>query len=166
MTRRRLATLATVGILLIASGVLLGAGVTQLLDLPPRDSQSLVSILQSVERKGLGVIQSAEYERVWWRISGVWEIVACKDRCMELHIDPKSGQEVHRKSEELKDELPPPNAQSPSAIAKAFEVSNRGLITEIEFENGAWQLKFRESRGLLAALQPYKRRVVQPGETS
>jgi undecaprenyl-diphosphatase len=161
MTPPRIGMLAVAGILFISATVLVGGLATRMLDVPPRGGHSVGSILLSVEQQGLGIIHSAEYERDWWRMSGVWEVTACKDRCMELHIDPMTGLELRRKAEKLKDELPSPNAQSPSAIARSFEVSNAGVITEIEFEDGAWEITYRESRGLRGALQSKKRRVLQ-----
>jgi hypothetical protein len=133
-----------------------------MMDLPPSDGRSLTSIVQSVEQKGLGVIQSVEYERDWWTITGRWKVTACNERCLKLYIDPRSGEEVRRKSDDLEDELPPPNTQGAAAIAKSFEGGKRGYLLEMEFEHGAWKVEFREERGLLGALKPSRQRVYQP----
>jgi hypothetical protein len=166
MTRRQIATWL-VGMLLSVGGVtLLAITVVRAMDLPPSDGQSLTAIVQSVEREGLGAIRSVEYERDWWQISGLWEITVCKENCFKLYIDSKTGEERHRRPKNSKDELPPANTQGPSAIAKSFEDGKLGHITEIEFEQGVWQVEYREARGLIGALQPTKRRVFTPAPVS
>jgi hypothetical protein len=166
MTRRQIATWLVGALLLLGGGTLAAIAVMRAMDLPPSDGQSLTAIVQSVERKDLGAIRSVEYERDWWQVSGLWEITLCKERCLKLYIDPKTGEERRRKSDDLEDELPPANTQGPSAIAKSYEEGKLGFITEIEFEHGAWQVKFRETRGLFGALEATKRRVFAPAPVS
>jgi hypothetical protein len=162
MTRRQITVWVAGALLLVCAGALVGTTVTRALDVPPSNGQSLAAIVQSVEQNGLGVIQSIEYEREWWQLSGSWEIKTCKERCLRLRIDPKSGKEVHRKSYDLEQELPPVNTQGPSVIATSFERGKLGVITEIEFEDGVWQVEFRENGGLWGAWEATKRRVFQP----
>ena len=166
MTRKQIAAWLAAGLLLLGAGTLAVITVIRTMDLPPSDGQSLTAIVGSVEQKKLGAIRSVEYEREWWQASGWWEITACKESCFKLYFDPKTGEETRRSSDELEDELPPANMQGPSVIAKHFEDRKLGFITEIEFENGAWQVKFRESRSLSGALQPTKRRVFEPTHAS
>jgi hypothetical protein len=162
MTPRQIVAWVSVGLLLIAIGTLVGIAATRAMDLPPSDGKSLAGIVQSIEEKDLGAIRSVEYERDWWKITGMWEVMVCKESCLKLYIDPKTGDERRRKSDDLEDELPPANTQGPSGIAKSFEDRKSGFITEIEFEHGAWQVKYREARGLSGALQPAKKRVFEP----
>lgn len=165
MTRRQIASWLLAGVLLVAAGVILGIGLSRVMDLPPADGQSLAAIVESVEKKDLGVVQSVEYERAWWQLRGVWEVKVCKERCFRMEIDPMSGAELRRESEGLKDELPPPNTRSASYVARTLE-AGRVYVMELEFENGAWQARFRDRRGLGGALQPDQQRVVQPAPVS
>jgi hypothetical protein len=166
MTRRQIATWLIGALLLLGAGTLAVIWVMRALDVPPTDAQSLAAILQSIERKGVGAIQSAEYERDWWRLSGDWQVTACKESCLKLYIDAKTGEERQRKSEDLDDEESPGNVQGAAALARSFEERKLGFITEMEFEHGAWQVKYREARGLSGALQPTKRRVFEPTQAS
>jgi hypothetical protein len=166
MTRKQIANWLAGGLLALGAGALVVVAVIRAMDLPPSDSESLAAIVQSVESKNLGAIRSVEYERAWWQLRGLWEITACVETCFKLYIDPRTGVERHRNSEGLEDQLPPPNTQGPSGIAKFFEDRKLGFITEIEFEHGAWQVTFREARGLTGALQPNKQRVFEPIHTS
>lgn len=166
MTRRQIATWLIGALLVLGAGTLAVIGAMRALDVPPTGAQSLAGILQSVERKDVGAIHGAEYERDWWRLSGDWQVTACKESCLTLYIDAKTGEERRRKSEDLDDEAPPPNAQGAAALARSFEERKLGFITEMEFEHGAWQVKYREVRGLSGALQPTKRRVFEPVQAS
>jgi hypothetical protein len=165
MTRRRIARWTAAAFLFIAAGFLVGTTITRLLDLPPSDGESLANIVQSVEQKELGAIQSLEYEREWWQPSGSWEVVACHDQCTKLYIDAKTGHETRREFKDAKDDLAPANSKDPVAIAKSFEIA-KGVITEIEFERGAWHVKYREQGGLFGALQPTKRRAFEPSRAA
>lgn len=166
MTRRQIAAWLVGALLLLGAGTLVVMAVSRAMDLPPSEGQSLTAIVHSVERKDLGAIRSVEYERDWWKATGLWEITVCKESCLKLYIDPKTGDERRRKSDDLEDELPPANTRGPSTITKSFEDRKLGFITEIEFEHGAWHVKFREARGLSGALQPTKRRVFEPTRVS
>jgi hypothetical protein len=162
MSKRKMVAGLLGAVLLVAVGIAAGIGFSRLMDLPPADGMGLAAIVESVERKDLGVVQSVEYERAWWQLRGVWEVRVCKVRCIAMEIDPMTGAELRRKSEELKDELPPSNTRTASHVARSFEAGRVGHVTEIEFEHGAWQVRFRDRRGLLGALQPDQRRVLEP----
>lgn len=164
MTRRQIVSWLIGAALLLGAGALAWMAAMRTLDLPPSDAHSLAGILHSVERKDVGAIKSVEYERDWWQLTGAWEVTACKQSCFKLYIDPKTGEERRRKSDEAEDELPPARTQGATAIARSFEQGKFGFITEMEFEHGAWQVKFREARGLTGALQPTRRRVFEPGQ--
>lgn len=165
MTRRQIVAWLIAALLFLAAGALAGIAATRALDVPPTDAQSLTAILLSVERKGVGTVRSVEYERDWWQLTGDWEVTACKETCLTLYIDAKSGEERRRKSDELEDDVPP-DVRGAAALARSFEEGKLGFITEMEFEHGAWQVKYREARGLAGALQPTKRRVFEPVRAS
>ena len=75
-------------------------------ELPPPGSKSLSALLKAVEGQALGVITSAEFDDRWW------EVTVCKDReCLELSIDPGSGAEQRRESDDTDETLPPANSR-------------------------------------------------------
>jgi hypothetical protein len=47
----------------------------------------------------------------------------------------------------FKDEAPPPNAKPLSAIVKALEDRGYKVITEIEFEDGKWEVEVQQASG-------------------
>lgn len=108
-------------------------------DLPPPGSKSLSTILQAVDAHSLGVITSMEFDDGWW------EVKVCKgDTCQKLYIDPKSGEEKRRKNTVMDDdELPPANAKSVATIVQWIEGRVQGTITEVEFDDGSWEIKLR-----------------------
>ena len=164
MTRKRLIFLWLLAGLALASvsafaGFLVGRG----LDLPPPNGVTLETILRSVEQKNLGTMRSIEYERKWWQRTGVWQLDVCRDACLKLDIDPRSGAEVRRKSADgpAAHAMPPPSTQGLAAVVRSFTDRNSGVIMEIEFEHGAWQIKYRV-RGLVGIFQPSQSRVLEP----
>lgn len=119
--------------LLLATISIAGAG-----DLPPPGSKPLSAILKSVEGQDLGVITSAEFDDGWW------EVKVCKGpACHKLYIDPESGEEKRRREAGSDNELPPANAKPLSAIAQSIEDSKAGVITEVEFDDGFWEVELR-----------------------
>jgi len=165
MTARRIAFWLLATLLMLAVGVLAGVALTRAMDLPPAKARSLSDILSAVERKGLGAVAGVEYEREWWQLTGRWEVRVCAQECLELTIDPQTGQEMTRKPADAENGVPPQNAASPTQITRVFEQRGLGVILEMEFAHGAWQVEFREARGLLGALQPTRRRVYEPLRT-
>jgi hypothetical protein len=119
--------------------------VIRTLELPPSDGQALSAIVQSVERQDLGIIRSVEYERDWWKLNGRWEVSVCKERCVEIYIDARSGMEERRKSGDSEDPLPPMDGKALSAISRSVEERKAGVITEMEFEDGRWEVELRRN---------------------
>jgi hypothetical protein len=107
--------------------------------LPPPGSKPLSAILQAVEGQALGVITSAEFD------DGRWEVKVCQGSvCLELYIDPRSGAEQCRQPDKSDEALPPAHARPLSAIIQALEERQLGVITEVEFDDGFWEVKLRQ----------------------
>lgn len=47
----------------------------------------------------------------------------------------------------FRDETPPPNAKPLSIIIKAVEDRNMGTITEVEFDDGKWEIEVHQAGG-------------------
>ncbi|TVM02937.1 MAG: hypothetical protein CV087_07790 [Candidatus Brocadia sp. WS118] len=119
---------------LLATITIAGAG-----ELPPPGGKSFSTILKSVEGQKLGVISSAEFDDGWW------EVKVCKGLdCLGLYIDPRSGEEKRREPAYADDELPPANAKPLSSIIQSLEERNLGVITDVEFDDGFWEVKLHK----------------------
>jgi hypothetical protein len=149
-------------LVLAALGAVGGVAAIRALELPPADGVPLAGLVQSVEKRHAGFVRSIEYERDWWRFGGAWELEVCAETCVKLSIDAATGEELAREADDPRDGLPPPETKGPAAIAKSFADHHLGVITEIEFAHGVWQVEFRGERGLLGALKPNLRRVFEP----
>ncbi|NLX19393.1 MAG: hypothetical protein GXY53_08975 [Desulfobulbus sp.] len=109
-------------------------------DLPPPGGRPLSSILRSVEAQQKGTITEAEFD------DGLWEVKVCrKKRCEKLYLSPYTADEVRRKRTRS-DATPPKGATPVSAIVRSIEAQRLGIITEVEFENGVWEVKLRKHR--------------------
>ncbi|OPY64242.1 MAG: hypothetical protein A4E57_03613 [Syntrophorhabdaceae bacterium PtaU1.Bin034] len=111
-------------------------------DVPPQGGKPLSAILKSVEALQLGTVTTAEFD------DGVWEIKVCKGKegCVELYIDPVSGEEKRRKTDDLEEEVPPANARPLSSVIQSLEKRGLRVITEVEFDDNVWEVKVREGR--------------------
>ncbi|UJS16780.1 MAG: PepSY domain-containing protein [Candidatus Jettenia sp.] len=126
-------------LLLVVSMLLATIAIAGADELPPSDSKPLSAILKSVEKQELGIITSADFD------DSLWEIKVCKSSdCLKLYIDPKSGEEKHRKTDNSDDELPPANTKPLSAIVQSLEDRNQGVIKDVEFDDGLWEVELRE----------------------
>ncbi len=106
-------------------------------ELPPADGASLSTILKSVEGQHLGAIAEAEFD------DGLWEIKACQTiGCDKLYVNPSTGKKVRRRKVGP-EALPPANAMALSAIIQHVEASQPGRVTEVEFDNGHWEVELR-----------------------
>jgi len=47
----------------------------------------------------------------------------------------------------FRDETPPPNAKPLSTIIKTVEERNLGTITEVEFDDGKWEIEVHQAGG-------------------
>lgn len=132
----------------------LGLLLTQLSDgsageLPQPGGKPLSAILKSVEEQRLGSITEAEFD------DGYWEVKICgPGACRKLYLDPRTGEEK-RRSKTDSDEMPPPGSMSISAIIQSVEARGLGTITEVEFDDGLWQVELRrDDRKIKLAIDP------------
>lgn len=116
---------------------------------PPPYSRPLSAILSSVEMQRLGGIAEAEFD------SGLWEVKVCDARaCQKLYIDPRSGRETRRRSTGA-EEMPPANAKLLSTIVESIESTRSEVITEVEFDDGFWEVELRkDGRKTKLAIDP------------
>jgi hypothetical protein len=107
-------------------------------EVPPPGSKPLSEVLESVEKQKLGLIMEAEFD------DGLWEVKVCDaGACRKLYIAPKSGEEKRRRQTDS-DEMPPVNAMPLSTIIKSVEARGLGIITEVEFDDGFWEVELRK----------------------
>ena len=107
-------------------------------DAPPADGKPLSEILQVVEKQPATRVAEVEFD------DGRWEVKACDAAgCQKLEIDPRTG-EVARRRSSGRDELPAADAKPLSAIARWVEASGQGVIEEIEFDDGVWEVDVRK----------------------
>lgn len=105
--------------------------------LPP-GSKPLSEVLESVEKLKIGIITEAEFD------DGLWEVKVCDaGACQKLYIAPKSGDEKRRRKTDS-DEMPPVKAMPLSTIIKSVEARGLGIITEVELDDGFWEVEIRK----------------------
>ncbi len=108
-------------------------------DVPPADSKPLSEILRLVEQQKLGGFSEANFD------DGLWQLKICKaGACQNLYIAPRSGDEIRRRGVDS-DETPSKNAKSLSGIIQSVEDRGLGAITEVEFDDGFWEVDIREN---------------------
>ena len=104
---------------------------------PPQGSTPLSTILRSVESQHLGTIAEAEFD------DGLWQVKACQaTSCDKLYLDPTTGKEVRRRKSGS-ESLPPAGAMALSAVIQRAESSQRGRVSEVEFDHGHWEVELR-----------------------
>ena len=130
--------------LLLAPLSVAGAG-----DFPSPGSKPLSAILKSVEEQRLGVITEAEFD------DGLWEVKICDvGACQKLYIDPRSGEEKRRRNT-YPDKMPPANAMPLSTIVQSVEARESGVITEVDFDDGFWEVELhKDGRKSKLAIDP------------
>ena len=107
-------------------------------DVPPAGGKPLSEILRSVEDQKLGAFSEVEFD------DGLWEVKVCgASACQKLYLSPGSGDETRRRSADS-EEIPPPNSKPLSTIVQAIEASGAGSITEVEFDDGVWEVDLRK----------------------
>ena len=118
-------------------------------DLPPAGSKPLSEILKAVEQQKLGLISEAEFD------DGLWEVKVCDaGACQKLHIDPRSGMEKRRRKTDS-DDIAPAGAMPLTAIVQSVEARGLGIMTEVEFDDGHWEVELRkDGRKLKLSLDP------------
>ena len=109
-------------------------------DMPPPDGKPLSLILKSVEEQKLGSITEVEFD------DGLWEVKVCgAAACQKLHIDARSGDERRRRNADS-DEIPPAGSMPISTIIESIEARGLGTVTEVDFDDGAWDVELRRDR--------------------
>lgn len=107
-------------------------------EIPPPGAKPLSVILKSVEDRKLGSISEAEFD------DGLWEVKVCSaEACEKLDIDPQTGEEKHRRKK-ASDEIPPANSRPISTIIESVEGRNSGVVSEVEFDDGFWEVELRK----------------------
>ncbi|MGE0129847.1 MAG: PepSY domain-containing protein [Blastocatellales bacterium] len=103
--------------------------------LTPTDGKALSEIIKSVEDRNLGTIVEAELE------DGYWEVKVKKpDSTVQLYFDPKTGKEEGQRPSEPPIGIPPPDGKPLSSLIKKLEDARAGMIVEIEFDDGFWEV--------------------------
>jgi len=128
-------------LLMLASGLLVAAGATVLTaQATPQDAKPLSEIIKAVEGKQAGVIFEIELD------DGMWEVEVYKNNQeTKFYLDPKTGQEKRQtKSNDRPDELPPQNGKALSEIIKSIENETSGMVTDVEFDDGYWEVTIRK----------------------
>lgn len=111
---------------------------------PPAGSKPLSEILQGIEQRGGEIVISAGFG------SGTWEVLACEaggQRCREIEVDPRTGEERRASPDDSSDTLPPANGKTASQIARSIEERKLGVITELEYDDPQWEAQVRPERG-------------------
>ncbi len=126
-------------------------------DLPPMGSQPLSTILKSLEEKKSGVISEADFDHGLWEVkirdAGIWQ---------KIYIDPISSAEKRREKTEV-GEIPPANAMPISMIVQSVEARGAGIIKEVEFEHGFWEVELlNEGRKIKLTIDPKTGKTRQP----
>lgn len=115
------------------------AGLLEARELPPADAKPPSEILQAVEARHTGAITEVEFDE------GHWGIKVCENRtCLQLLLDPRTGEERGRRTDRCEDSLPPRNRRPLSEIVRALETRGAGVIVEIEFDDGYWEVELRK----------------------
>jgi uncharacterized membrane protein YkoI len=104
---------------------------------PPTDGKPVSEILKSVEGQNAGAVTGVEFD------DGLWEVEVNKDgKAATLYIDPKTAAVNRRQDDaDADDALPPQDGKPLSEIAKSVEDQQAGVITEIEFDDGSWEVE-------------------------
>jgi hypothetical protein len=132
MRRQRSVAVAVVG-LITSISLYATAG-----EVPPKDGLALSVVIRMLEEQKVGIITDVEFD------DGFWEVKVQTDTSWQkLYIDPHSGKETRRSISDDPDDTPPANAKALSEIVKQIEAGEIGAITEVEFDNGAWEVEIR-----------------------
>lgn len=108
-------------------------------EVPPKDTKPLSDVVKAVEDTKAGVITQVEFD------DGLWEVeVHNGNKEVTLYLDPKTGTEKRRQeSIEVSESLPPKGSMPLSAIIKTVEDKKPGMISEVEFDRGDWEVTLR-----------------------
>lgn len=111
-------------------------------ELPPAGALPVSAIVKTTEARGLGTITSVEFD------DGLWEVKVRDGAAgLVLYVDPMSGEEKRRRRFSPDDEHPPHNAKPLSEILLSLERERFGIIFEVEFDDGYWEVEARSAKG-------------------
>lgn len=119
-----------------AGWLLMVAATVQAGGIPHKDGKPLSEVLKAAEAQMAGVITEVEFG------IGMWEVEIHQGTTeTTLYIDPDTAAVSRRQAaQDLNESLPPKEAKPLSEIVKALEAEKLGTITEVEFEDGAWEV--------------------------
>lgn len=123
---------------LAAVSLALAAATALAAEVPGADAKPLSQLLEGVEKAHPGVVVSAEFD------DRRWEVLSCNPdgrSCRELRIDPRSAKTLRDSRETSFDLRPPAGGKTASQIAAAVEALKLGTITELEFDDPAWEVE-------------------------
>jgi uncharacterized membrane protein YkoI len=126
----------------LRAGVLLSAvGQATISEARAQAEKPLSEIIGSIEDQRLGSITEADLEH------GRWEVEVHKDgRKTTLYLDPKTGTVDRRKERaDAHEVLPPGEAKPLSEIIKSVEDQELGAVTEVNYDDGFWEVEVRKS---------------------
>ncbi|HPD47445.1 MAG TPA: PepSY domain-containing protein [Anaerohalosphaeraceae bacterium] len=107
-------------------------------DVPLPDAKPLSEIVKSLEDSGAGQIAELEFD------DSMWEVLTYKDnRWTKLFVNPTTGDVSRREWAEAEDDLPPTDAKPLSEILKSVEDQRMGVIRQVEYERGRWDVELR-----------------------
>ena len=127
--------------MLLGAGLLLMAtGTAEARSAAPPDSMPLSQIIKNVEGRNVGVITDIEFD------DGLWEVDVHQDTAeTTLYLDPATGQAKRQeRGRDVEDELPPRDGKPLSELIKSIEDQKAGVITDVEFDDGFWEVTVRK----------------------
>lgn len=108
-------------------------------ELPSANSKPLSTLVRSLEEQKLGIVTSIEFD------DGLWEIEIYKAGAeTKLFLDPVSGEIKHQFPDDGDGELPPEEGKPLSTIIESLEKQNLGTITNVEFDDGLWDVEIQK----------------------
>lgn len=124
-------------VLLVVGAFLTVHATVKATDLPPRESKPLSEIVKSVEDQKLGVITEVDFD------DGFWEVEVHKGgKETTLYVGPKTGKTERQSVEtDIHESLPPSDGRPLSEIIKSLEDQKLGVISQADFNNGAWEVE-------------------------
>ncbi len=127
-------------------------------ELPRPDARPLSTIIETVEGQQLGSVTQAEFD------DGLWQVDVCNSgACQTLYFDPSTGDENRREDDDDdSDEMPPTGSMPVATIARSVESQGLGVIKEIEFDDGSWEVDVRrDGRKIELSIDPMNGQVRQ-----
>ncbi len=107
-------------------------------DVPPADALLLSEVVARLDAREKGVITGIEFD------DGLWEAEIRDGRtAVKVYLQPSDGSEVRRRTSDP-DEQPPANAKPLAEILTLLEKDGIGVIHEVEFDDGLWEIEARK----------------------